>query len=501
MRKTNIILCAAALAVCLASFYFVTADSVFTVHDDILTYMQVQHGRLWHTAVADAQHGRIGHIPLTYLLYIPYFFRSTAAVRLFSLASVIFDITGLYCLVKNNADRKPAFLSCIAFISFACISNQHNLFVSYTVGHQIPSGMILFSLNEFTKFYSDRNRKIYLLKSALLLFAASFLYEACAAYIIMYILYAGYRRREGLRKNIPAIFRDVSFHFAVLIVYAGIYLGWRRFYPSDYDGSVLYFGNIPLSLLTMVKYSFGMIPGLPAAAMYIKKYITAEELKNSIDLWMLAAPAVTAAVFCCIFPKIKININKGFLLVFCISGIIIPNIIISFTPKYTEWAAGSSYSYVTSFYSYFFLIPLALIILKMIFRKNGTAGKIFLGCAVFAVSLVCTVNNAAWNCYFEKNLARYEVFSQAVSSDYFDRLEDGTTVYIPDYTGIHNDMSITKTFASLYTGSDIEFTNSESEIDFSGPVIILKYDYENRSLECGSLNDDYSYTAEYVFTG
>ena len=46
------------LVLCMASFFLITADSVFTVHDDILTYMQVERGNLWQTAVDDAKHGR-----------------------------------------------------------------------------------------------------------------------------------------------------------------------------------------------------------------------------------------------------------------------------------------------------------------------------------------------------------------------------------------------------------------------------------------------------------
>ena len=83
----------------MVSFFLITADSVFTVHDDILTYMQVERGNLWQTAVDDAKHGRVGHIPLTFLLYIPYFFKSPLIVRAFGTGAVLFDMAGIYYLV------------------------------------------------------------------------------------------------------------------------------------------------------------------------------------------------------------------------------------------------------------------------------------------------------------------------------------------------------------------------------------------------------------------
>ncbi len=497
MKKSETVFCTLVLAVCLASFYFITADSVFTVHDDILTYMQVLRGNLLQTAADDAMHGRIGHIPLTLLLYIPYFFRSVQAIRIFSLLSVMFDMTALFCLVRRVSGPHAAWLTSVLFISFACISNQHNLFVSYTLGHQIPSGLVLFALNEFIKYYSS-GKKQNLIVSAVLLVSASALYEACTAYIIMFVFAAVYMNRKKSSLSPVKTITDIRWHIILTAVFTGIYAVWRIFYPSDYDGSVLYFGNIPRSLNTLVRYSAGMIPGLPASAMYIKKYITAEQFTGSLKIWMAASPLLASAAFYILFPKIRSDFRRIPALLFCLCGILVPNIIISFTPKYTEWTAGNSYSYVTSFYSYFFIIPAAVIILKFIIRKNSKTALVAASCLVFTVSLVCTLGNAAWNCFFSSNLQRYRAFENAVSSDYFESLEDGTTVYIPDYQGIHGNMDTTKDFASVFSSSDIYFCTSESEIDFSRPAVILKYDNVSGTVTFGTLSEDLTYTAEII---
>ncbi len=481
----------------MVSFFLITSDSVLTVHDDILTYMQVQRGNLWQTAVDDAKHGRIGHIPLTFLLYIPYFFKSPLTVRAFSAGAVLFDMAGLYCLIKNNINKRAGLLSCILFISFACISNQHNLFVSYIIGHQIPSGMVLFALSEFTKYYFGQKKKCRLILSAALLTAASFLYEACTAYILLF-LFTAFLKNEGKfsEKSFKAV-KDNAVNIAFLAGYVLVYYLWRRSYPSDYDGSVLSFANIPQSFITMLRYSSGMIPGLPAAAMLIKEYVTTAQIVNELNPFMLAAPLASAVSFGLLFPKTEIKQKKGVLILYCLAGIVIPNLIISFTPKYTEWTESGSYSYVTSFYSYFFLVPLFIVILKCIVKKNSKVSVVILSTAVFAVSLVSTVNNTAWNCYFRTELARYSAFSDAVSSDYFDTLEDGTTVYIPDYTGIHHDMSITESFVSIYTDSDLTFTNDAESIDFSRPVIMMKYDPEKKIISCGKIDNDMNFNADF----
>lgn len=458
----------------------------------------MQRGNLWQTAVDDAKHGRIGHIPLTWLLYIPYFFKSVFAARFFSVASIAFDMTALYCFIKNNAGRHAAFLSGILFISFACISNQHSLFVSYTIGHQIPSGLVLFALNEFTLYYSDLRKKKHLIYSSLLLTAASFLYEACTAFIILFFIYAFFRNKDNSSGRFRRSVYDCSVHAAMLVLYVLIYVLWRRMYPSDYSGSVFSFENIPRSIITLFRYSFGMIPGLPAAAMYLKKYITADELKNSLSLWILASPVVSSVSFYFLFPKISDSVRKTETFLFCAAGLFVPNIIICFTPKYTEWTAGNSYSYVTSFYSYYFLIILFTAVSAAVFRKKSRAAVTSMSLLVFCISLVSSVNNAAWNCFFERNLERYTAFSEAVSSDYFDRLEDGTVVYTPDYTGIHNDMSVTESFVSVYTDVKLSFTNDISPADFSRPVIIMKYDSVTGTVLCGRLHEDMTFETEFV---
>lgn len=485
---------------CIVYFFCTTANSVLTVHDDILTYMQVRQGALWQTAVDDARHGRICHIPLTFLLYIPYIFDNVLAVRIFSVLSVVFDMTALYLLIKNNIDEKSAYLSSLLFISFACISNQHNLFVAYVIGHQIPIGLILLSLNEFTKYYK-KHKTSSLVSSAVLLFSASFLYEASAAYIIIFVLISMYKNKGNIFKNCMRILYDTHFHILFLLLYVIIYFAWRKFYPSDYDGAKLYFGNIPQSMITMLIYSLGLIPGLPLGAMLIKKYITFDEFMSAANILIIIIPLITAVTFYFVFPKIKDCKNKGALAMLCIAGMLTPNLIICFTSKYAEWTQHNSYSYVTSFYSYFFMIPLFLIILKTVFKSDKKLALIFMSLIVFICSAASAVGNTAWNVYFAKNLERYKAFYAAVSDDYFDDIEDGTVVFIPDYQGIHNDMNITKSYASIYTSADITFENDPDRLDFSYPVLCMRYDPSEHTMIIGDITPSFETSNAFYIYG
>ncbi len=480
-------------------FFQITSDSILTVHDDILTYMQVREGNLLQTALSDAKHGRICHIPLTFLLYIPYIFNSGLIVRICAAAAIIFDMYAFYTLIRKNVDKSAAYVSCLLFISFACISNQHNLFVAYIIGHQIGIGLVMFSLDSFLSYYKiQKNSKLIL--SAVLLFAAASLYEAMAVYIIVFVILAMYKNKGNIFENCIKIISNLRFHILFLIAYVIIYFTWQSFFPSDYDGAQLYFGNIPQSIVTILTYSFGMIPGLPLAAMLYKNTISLTDIPGMIDIKMMIAAILAATAFFFVFPKINLHKKSKILIILCISGILIPNIIVGFTSKYVSWSQQKSYAYVTSFYSYFFIISLAVIIMHLIYRNNKIQkpALVVMSILVFIISLLCCINNKSWNSIFEKQLKRYEAFYHAVSDDYFDNIEDGTIIYIPDYTGIHNDMNITKTYASIYTSRDITFKNDKSAIDFSKPVICMRYDEVSGAMFIGHIGPDFISSDLYI---
>lgn len=500
IKKSGSLLALSVITVILVYFYKLTADSILTVQDDILTYMQVRQGDLWHKAVSDAMHGRITHIPLNLLLYVPYMARSHAVIRLFSVASVIFDMAALYTLVKNVTDRISAYMSCLLFISFACISNQHNLFTAYVLAHQITIGLVFLSINQFLLYYKDQQTRRLVL-SAFFLFAASFLYEAMAVYIVIFIAAAMFNVTGNIFHNFVKILKDLRFHLIFMTVFIAAYLFWRRLFPSDYDGSTLYFGNIPGSLLTIAVYSLGMIPGLPLAALVASGKLHLSEIPQYFSYEWFIIPLVSTVTFYIMFPKIKPPKRRGLLIFICISCIILPNIPLGLTSKYISWIHEKSYSYVTSFYSYFFLILLFVLILNEIYSKKKKKKKILLGlftALVFVISLACSINNSIWNSIFSDQLRSYEAFDASVSDKYFETVESDAVIYIPDYKGIHNSMEITGEYAHIYLNPGITFENNRDSLDFSRPVICMRYDKKTGAMLIGRIDSDFNTSLVYV---
>ncbi|MDE5770690.1 MAG: hypothetical protein K2I06_03520 [Ruminococcus sp.] len=485
-EKTSLI---AGIIIIFMSYFFITSESVLTVHDDILTYAEVQHGDLISTIKSYAENGRISHIPMTFLLWIPYYFHSVTAVRIFSAVSVLFNMSGLYVFIKNNAGKYNAYLTCLLFISFACISNQHNLFVAYTFAHQLPVGIILFSLDLYIK-YLKHDKFRHKITSSVLFFTACFMYEAMTVFFLMFAGLSLYRNRsEKFGRRMKILIRDVFFHGIFLFVYLVIYVLWRYFHPSYYDGTRFYLKNVPMSILALFKFSLGMTPMLPTFAMLAKKYITWQEFIDSVSLWNILAPVIAGTAFYKVFPKIRKPEKITPSVIFCISGMIVPNVLISLTEKYTYWAGQNAYSYVPSFYSYFFMIMLLVAVFSTFKRGNVEKSvEKMLSICVALVTLVCSLGNTAWDAYFSKNLDRYRAFEEAVSSEYFDDIPDGTVIYIPDYTGIHNDMNFTAYYADVYISADVTFENNYDDIDFSKPVVSMLYDEDTKKITVERIN-------------
>ncbi|MDO5559554.1 MAG: hypothetical protein Q4F95_08130 [Oscillospiraceae bacterium] len=462
--------------------------------------MQVCKGDLWHTAIADAMHGRITHIPLNLLLWLPYMAKSHAALRLFSVASVVFDMAALYKLVNNITDRLSAYMSCLLFISFACISNQHNLFCAYTLAHQITIGLVFLSLDLFIKYYREPQTK-HLIYSALLLFAASFIYEAMVVYIVFFAAAAMINVTGNIFHNLFKILKDLRFHILFMAVFAAAYLFWRFLYPSDYDGAVLYLKNIPGSLLTIAVYSLGMIPGLPFAALIASGKLRISEIPSYFSYEWFIIPVLCTITFYIVLPKMKPVKNRPLMYLMCIAGIILPNIPVGLTSKYISWVRQKSYSYVTSFYSYFFVILLFVLFINGLYHKQKKKKKFVHGvltAVVFIVSLACSINNSIFNAKFKEQLAGYTAFENAVSDKYFDNVSENAVVYIPDYSGIHNSMETTADFAHIYLNDGITFENDKDKLDFSRPVICMRFDEKTGAMLIGEIDSDFNASSVYV---
>lgn len=458
-------------------------DIMFTVHDDMRIYTMTKLGRLPEYAVAVAKNGRIAQLWNTILLGIPFLADSVVVYKIFSFASILFDAFAFFILMKNHAGKNIAYISLLLFFSFATLSTYHNLLTAYALCHQIPIGFELLSINFYLNYFEPKaNKKLNMILSSIFFLMASMIYEAFAAFIIFYAVIAvikNFNNKTG-KPEIKKVLIDLLLPFIVISAYIAIYFLWRVKYPTQYDGGMLYFNEPFMSLKTIYHYSVSFSSIFQFFNMITQRVFGLGSFLKMLTLGSIFKAMIVSVIFFKAIPKLSVKCNDYVLLLFSLAGMFLPNCIVGFTQKYVDWEKRGAYGYLTSFYSYFFLIVFVVTAIYMIYtRIKNIKGKEVFMCfmtgAVFLSCICADVNTDIWGGHYRQQYLKCRSFDKAVSSEFITNLEDDTDIYIPDNMGINTRMDYTEDYASIYSDNDIHFYNDITEIDFKETTVCMRY--------------------------
>ena len=466
-------------AVFLAEIYPI----IFTVHDDILTYTLVRHGDLWKNAVDNMETGRLPQLWNTILLGLPMLPQKAWFYKVVSYIVLLADTWIFYCLAKKIFNHYAAALGVALFWGLASITNQHNLFVSYILARQIVIGILMLSIYWFIQYYEKLHAR-YLWGSSFLYLAAGMLYEAAVPFGLVFFLIALREEASWKRKVV-----SVALPGMLAVLWLVVYFGWQAKYPTAYDGGSLYFGDVLRSLWSAIMYSFGSFPLYSLVIGIVKGHVSLKEC--AFPVAGFAASVVTATMWYWILPKIHWEKGKRYSLAIIGICIFLPNLILGFTPKYMEWNRRMVYTYLTTFYSYFFLLLFLVVASGAIYQKCRKK-KLFLGITtaiIFLLSLTSAINNRLWKMEFDFLEDKYKAFDQALQSPLLLQYETGTYVYIPDYIGINGSMEYTQYYSKLYTDNTYEFRKDPNSLDFNHPVVEFRYIPDEKRIEIRELKE------------
>lgn len=468
-----------------AVFLFWNIHSImFAVHDDILIYSIVKQGRLVDFALNAVRQGRITHLWNTFLLGIPFAADSQNIYNIFRFSSFIFDAAGMYILLKNHTETNFARISLLILFSSVCLSPYHNLLTAYAFCHQISIGILLFSVDSYL-CYLKSGKKFRLISASVLLLIASMIYEAFTVFIILYAAAAIIKNKNPRtgKINIKKFFNDFIVPFSVISVYVIFYFTWQQIYPISYDGNLIYLSEPFLSLKTVYDFSVSFSPVYQFFELCTIHKMSFYEFASLITLGSLAKAMLVSFVFFSLMPRISFRNYGSLILLFSAPAIFMPNIITGFTEKYVNWKRRGDSGYLSSFYSYFFLIIFLLAVVCMIYMhiKDHKGQKIFLcfiTAAVFILCIFSDVTTDVWKNHYTTQFLKYRCFDAAVSSEFVTGLDSGTEIYIPDNTGIHSDMKLTEEYAGIYTNKQHSFHTNINELDFAEKTVCMRYKSE-----------------------
>ncbi len=493
--RALIVLMVAAVAII---FYQITYYCALYIHDDIMNYCFAISGKTqaYAEAVATSQ-GRIMFYPLTYLAHLPFWANDLLIYKMISYASISFSALALGILVYRHVDKALGFVSVLLFFALAQVSNQHNLFCSYVLTHQVPIGILLLSFERQLEFYKTRRTRT-MVVSALLLTLCSMLYEAFILFALLTFLIGVAIHISKKDKNVLRLFLDLKFHIVFMAAYLAVYFVWRVLHPSAYDGNVVSLISLSATLQALFTYSFGLSPlrtflSLPPGTDYMRFF----------DIIFVVKGLLAAACLALVLRSVERFPLRRLLAIcaLCLVGMLLPNLLLSVTQRRVEWVLNNGISeYVTTFYSYFFLIIIITCLLGFLYTRIRFK-KTFLAvamAAVVSVSVMTDIANAWYAATQENQLRRMMAVTAAAEEGMFNDIEENSIIYLPDYVGIHLDMNNMSWFSVIYTLHVFTFTNKAEDLKFDVPTYIARFDADSHAFWFARIDADYR-TDEITF--
>ena len=465
---------AAALIAALLRLFYLIYPVIFATHDDMRTYMLVRSHDVFQYAWEAAICGRISQLWNSLLLAIPFIPGKVWFYKAIAYACFIFDIAACRLLLKEHVGKAFADCTAVLIASWACLSDHHNMLVSYALCHQLPIAFLFISLYYFGNMLRKPNKKD-MIRSAVFLLLACMIYEAFMAAILLFALWAflhecAEQKETGYFATLRRASRRILVHLAVLAGYMIIYYGWRHFYPTLYDGTELSLSDPYISLLTALLYGIAFFPVTEIMDYTRRNPLSVRAILHFLPLAAWFVSALSAAAFAFLLPRIRMSRRKLYAVsVISGIGIFVPVMIICLTPKYPGWIRRGSIGYLPSYYCFFFLVIFMLAGAVRLYhalpeKHHRVTVRVISTAAVFCICLTANAITAIWRPFYDILSLRYRNFDYIVSSEPVCKLNDNWQIFAPDNGGIHNSRGMTEKYLALYNTEHVDYITDMEQL-------------------------------------
>lgn len=503
----------------------------FTTADDLEYYMTFLSGDYFRNAQLYAQTQSRFYFLITKPLYsLIYASDSFIWIKVIQNACLLFAYFSFTCFIQKLFHSKT--LSLALFVLLVCCtpvtSNQHIPFVSYPGFFSFSFALFCWALVLFLK-YTETNRYVFAICSAILCFIAALFYENYLLFIFLFGL--GILIRNLYTQGIRKTFTDKNFYREILpvasaaVLYVTIYFFYRHFADNQYDGNtiahpinwenfknIIYKCTICVAPLQQYRYGFdvmsansqslfghnhdytfilahaSLIAYINGLAVCFLATITLKKFKNKIS-WKAIAVVIPAA------------------LLFAFSA----HLLIAVTSKYNlEWGSWI-FGYVTSFFSYFGII-LALLFVgytlyKLVFHIKYA--RIAVGSALvlvlFGTVVIDTFTNEHFAHEWSRSHQRFDILDEMIEDKAFSQMRETDVLFCPSmYTSglwghglFGNERTRLSKFIFLKSGnnitecSDLQSLKDLLSQDSTRQVVLL-------DLKEGTTHNDMLVTMAYI---
>lgn len=464
----------------------------FTTNDDTITELQAQQGSRLAIAVNEAiEQGRFQYVFSYLLAFTPYLLNNIWYYQFISLGSILLNFLLYFIVIKKLSKSKPlAMFATILAFAFLQINWQHNLITSYPFLYHLGFSMFLLSIMFFLKAIENRSH-LHNIFSAILFFMACMTYEAFVPLIFIYplliviLICKGFSSFEAIRAK---VIYSLAPYLSVVFVYLGTYFVFRSFFPGKYSG--VHFGILSFKqvLDVLMQFLTSTLPGYFYMRDPISMAVTFDGLtEDYVGLgalfrqikgeWFLKGCMVLIASYYLLRQSNNIFTKRIFLSILFFGGgiMILPLLLLGFTPKYQEWVANGILAYVPCYFSYFgtiLVISLVLTGINQIIFYRKLIHSIFIilvSGAMFSASLATDFYNYYVALDQQFSQAKWNAFDFFLQTGDFKQIPDGSVVYAPTlwrYRGIlANHSSYWSDYVRTKTRRNILITDKREVIE------------------------------------
>jgi hypothetical protein len=463
----------------------------FTTRDD--AELAISFGKsvgLFETSrlLAESQ-GRFAFFWAYPLMRLPYFIDSAAWYLTFKIGASLFVLIAMYfALVKVF---KSAWLACMSLLFFlALIQNgwDHNALTSYPVAFNAYAILFLFSIGLFAEAI-DRDKLSLAIVSGVLYFFSI----GIELFVLLYPLYIAVllSRVQPDERMMPKLWASKKYLLATaipLVLYLLIYVSWRSFHPSGYDGNSLNGSSLWAACKVIFAYSLSALPFVslrfllsPGSQLQFSDLAGLSGILSQLSLASFLKPAIVGFLFirlmrlesCNVVPKARTLIISA-AVVFV--SIFVPNLLLGFVQKHQMWVAAGSYSYLYTYYSFIFAVIFAALVAAYLnvssrsWKPRLRSLMIFL---MFFVVVFLSFAVEVRNQYiaFDQKLShrKWQLMDAVIKSPEFMQIPDGSIVLVPTVTAHHRGIASVgagywSDYVKYMTGQNIQFRDVQCDI-------------------------------------
>lgn len=386
----------------------------------------------WLQSAVDTalQQGRLLKLS-SFTMFFPYLVDGRLWFALFHLGSIAAAAVLAGLLFRRTLrSTGGGFLYLILFFALAQNSQDHNLFVAYPFAWEFS--WICWMAGLYALIVALERGSLAIALSGAVVWLIG-LQEGFVPHTVILVVVALCSKDQAGRR-----WRYLMPYLGGLLLWGILWILWRAWNPSSYEGSkIATGGTVSDVLFTWVYFSLG---GMPMATIINgRSMLSAQLILDSFDA---LAFIKMAAVFLGVVwisrnlsrDSAVLRMRTMLVMAGCLVALaLLPNLALSLTPKYQEWMRFGVRAYLYSHFSYFAWIGLGTLLVTAIVSRWRSRALVFgLALSASLASLVTDASNHVINREQRSLGMRWDSMFAFAASEEFGKLPEGTRIYFSD---------------------------------------------------------------------